>query len=148
METARQFSVVVGEFGLEPRDFAVLYAISQGADQSQQVVGEQLSIPASSMVAIVDRLERGALVERQARAGDRRTRTLHLTAVGRRVLNRALKAAARQEGKIAQGISAREREDLLALLRRISRNLGVIPAAVPDGGKGLGSGVAPGVNLE
>ena len=58
LETARQFSLVVGEFGLEPRDFAVLFAVSQEAEQSQQGVGERLSIPASSMVAIVDRATR------------------------------------------------------------------------------------------
>ncbi len=148
LETARQFSAVVGEFGLEPRDFAVLYAISQSEGQSQQGVGERLSIPASSMVAIVDRLEGGSLVERHARAGDRRTRTLHLTSGGRRVLNRALKAAARQETKISRGIDPVQREELLTLLRRISQNLGVATTAVPDGGAGLGSDVAPRIVLE
>ena len=146
LETARQFSAVVGEFGLEPRDFAVLYAISQGQDQSQQAVGERLSIPASSMVAIVDRLETGSLVERRARAGDRRTRTLHLTASGRRTLERALKSAARQEAKISRGIGPIEREELFVLLRRISQNLGVAPTSLPDRGTGLrpdrGSGVS------
>lgn len=132
METARQFSTVVGEFGLEPRDFAVLYAISQGDDQSQQVVGERLSIPASSMVAIVDRLETGALVERRTRAGDRRTRTLHLTATGRRVLAKAMKAAARQEARISGAISPVERATLLSLLHRVGENLGVHPTALPD----------------
>ena len=148
LETARQFSAVVGEFGLEPRDFAVLYAISQGQDQSQQVVGERLAIPASSMVAIVDRLETGSLVERRARAGDRRTRTLHLTASGRRVLDRALKSAARQEATISRGISPVEREELFVLLRRISQNLGVALTAVPDRGGGLRSEHAPDVNRE
>ncbi len=136
LETARQFSAVVGAFGLEPRDFAVLYAISQSEGPSQQGVGERLSIPASSMVAIVDRLEAGSLVERRARVGDRRTRTLHLTAAGRRILGRALKSAARQEAKINQGISSDERKLLLATLWRIGANLGIPTTALPDRGTG------------
>ena len=136
METARQLSTVVGAFGLEPRDFAVLYAISHGEGQSQQVVGERLAIPASSMVAIVDRLESGTLVERRASASDRRTRTLHLTSKGRRLLAKALKGAARQETVISRGISPDERATLLSLLHRISENLGVPPSALPDRGTG------------
>jgi DNA-binding MarR family transcriptional regulator len=136
LETARQFSVVVGEFGLEPRDFAVLFAISTVSDQTQQVVGESLSIPASSMVAIVDRLESGGLVERRSRAGDRRAKSLRVTPRGRRVLNNALTAAADQEAKIGRGITSTERATLLSLLRRISANLGVAPAALPDRGSG------------
>lgn len=136
LETARQFSLVVGEFGLEPRHFAVLFAVSQEANQSQQSVGERLSIPASSMVTIIDRLESGGLVQRRPHASDRRTRSLHLTDEGQVVLSNALKQAALQEAKISAGISPAERTKLLSLLRRISDNLGVPPAALPDRGSG------------
>jgi len=146
LETARQFSTVVGEFGLEPRDFAVLYAISQGEDSSQQAVGERLAIPASSMVAIIDRLEKEGLVERRARVGDRRTRILHLKTSGRRVLERTMRAAARQEGKISQGISSDERAQLLRLLRHIGENLGVAANALPDAGSGLRADTSPRVS--
>ena len=88
------------------------------------------------MVAIVDRPESGTLVARRTRAGDRRTRTLHLTATGRRVLAKAVTAAARQETKISLGISPVERATLLSLLHRISENLGVHPTALPDRGTG------------
>lgn len=136
METSRQFSSVVGEFGLEPRDFAVLFATSREPDQSQQAVGERLSIPASSMVAIVDRLEAGGFVERRAHATDRRTRSLRLTATGQRVLATTLDAAARHEATIARGLNASERATLLALLRRVADNLDVPAGALPDQGSG------------
>ncbi len=136
LETARQFSQVVGEFGLEPRHFAVLFAVSQESDQSQQSVGERLSIPASSMVTIIDRLESGGLLERRPHASDRRTRSLHLTSEGRVLLANALASAARQEAKMSAGISSTERAMLLSLLRRISDNLGVPPSALPDRGSG------------
>jgi MarR family transcriptional regulator for hemolysin len=136
LETARQFSLVVGEFGLEPRHFAVLFALSRGDEQSQQTVGEKLSIPASSMVAIIDHLESGELVERRPHASDRRTRSLHLTKKGHNVLAKSLDRAALQEAKINQGISPSERSTLLLLLRKISDNLGVPPAALPDRGSG------------
>jgi DNA-binding MarR family transcriptional regulator len=136
LETARQFSLVVGEFGLEPRDFAVLFAVSQEAEQSQQFVGERLSIPASSMVAIVDRLEANGFVKRRPHASDRRTRSLQLTAKGRDVLDKALKSAAAQEAKISEGISPSERKKLLSLLRRIGENLAIPESALPDRGSG------------
>ncbi len=136
METSRRFSSVVGEFGLEPRDFAVLFATSDEPDQSQQAVGERLSIPASSMVAIVDRLEAGGFVERRAHATDRRTRSLRLTASGQRVLAKTLDAAARHEATIARGLHERERATLLTLLRRVAENLDVPDGALPDRGSG------------
>jgi DNA-binding MarR family transcriptional regulator len=136
LETSRQFSLVVGEFGLEPRHFAVLFALSRGAEQSQQSVGERLSIPASSMVAIIDHLESSGFVERRPHVSDRRTRSLHLTNTGHDVLAKSLERAALQEAKINHGISPSERSTLLLLLRKISDNLGVPPAALPDRGSG------------
>ena len=137
LETARQFGDVVGALGLEPRHFAVLHAVHRDEGQSQQAIGDQLVIPASTMVAIVDHLEGKGLVERRHRVADRRTRTLHLTARGEALLSKALVAAMGQEDRICAGFEPGERAQLLALLRRVSRNLGVPPTALPDRGSGV-----------
>jgi DNA-binding MarR family transcriptional regulator len=136
LETARQFGEVVGALGLEPRHFAVLYAVHRNEGQSQQVIGDQLVIPASTMVAIVDHLEGDGLLERRHRSSDRRTRTLHLTARGETLLSDALAAAMVQEDRICAGLEPGERAHLLALLRRVSTNLGVPFSALPDRGSG------------
>src|SRR5579863_8658638 len=82
LETSRQFGQVVGAFGLEPRHFAVLFAVHRDPGQAQQTIGDHLAIPASTMVAIVDYLEAEGLLERRTHVSDRRARTLHLTARG------------------------------------------------------------------
>jgi len=136
LETSRQFGEVVGALGLEPRHFAVLHAAHRDEGQSQQVIGDQLVIPASTMVAIVDHLEGAGLLERRLRSSDRRTRTLHLTARGETLLSNALAAAMAQEDRICAGLEPGERVHLLALLRRVSINLGVPFSALPDRGSG------------
>jgi len=135
-ETSRQFGEVVGAFDLEPRHFAVLHAVRGDTGQSQQMIGDLLAIPASTMVAIVDHLESEGLLERRPHASDRRARTLHLTARGASVLTEAHAAAMDQEARICQGLEQGDREHLLALLHRISLNLGVASNALPDRGSG------------
>src|SRR5579863_9421432 len=136
LETSRQFGEVVGSLGIEPRHFAVLHAVHRDSGQAQQVIGDQLAIPASTMVAIVDHLEREGLLERRPHASDRRTRTLHLTVRGESLLSKAQIAAMVQEDRLCSGFEAHERQELLTLLHRISLNLGVSSSALPDRGSG------------
>src|SRR5579863_9381302 len=125
LETSRQFGEVVGALGIEPRQFAVLHAVHRDVGQAQQVIGDHLAIPASTMVAIVDHLENEGLLERRPHASDRRARTLFLTERGESLLVKAQTAAMVQEDRICSGFKPHEREELLALLSRISSNLDV-----------------------
>ncbi len=136
LETSRQFGELVGALGLEPRHFAVLYAVQRFKGQLQQSIGEYLAIPPSTMVAIIDLLEGEELLERRPHATDRRARTLYLTPKGETVLSDALVKAMEQEARICAGLEAEERAQLLALLHRISVNLGVSSSALPDRGSG------------
>ena len=136
LETARQFGEVVGALGLEPRHFAVLSAVQSAEGESQQVIGDRLGIPASTMVAIIDHLEGSGLLERRLRSTDRRTRTLHLTSRGETLRSEAFAAAMGQEARICAGLEPDERAQLLALLRRVSSNLGVSSTTLPDRGSG------------
>ncbi len=136
LETSRQFGEAVGALGLEPRHFAVLHAVQRDVGQAQQTIGDLLAIPASTMVAIVDHLEGEGLIERRPHATDRRARILHLTTRGESLLSKAMAEAMVHEARICLGLESHERAQLLALLHRISLNLGVSSSALPDRGSG------------
>jgi len=124
---ARRFHETLAPLELEPREFALMRAVSVAEGQSQQAIGERLHIPASRMVAFVDALEARSLLERRHNPHDRRTRALHLTADGRALLERALTLAAELEQNLCAQLSAPEREQLLELLQRVGAQLGVGP---------------------
>lgn len=136
LETSRQFGEAVGKLGLEPRHFAVLYAVHRDLGQAQQTIGDLLAIPASTMVAIVDYLESEGLLERRPHISDRRARILHLTERGESLLSQAQAEALVHEARICAGLEPHERTELLTLLHRISLNLGVSSSALPDRGSG------------
>jgi DNA-binding MarR family transcriptional regulator len=126
---ARRFRETLAPLELEPREFAVLRAVGAAEGQSQQAIGERLQIAPSRMVAFVDALERRLLLERQHNPEDRRTRELYLTHIGRELLERALVQVAGLERDVCEGLSAAQRAQLLALLDRVGRQLGVPPGA-------------------
>lgn len=122
--------------GLEPRHFALLREVRDVEGQSQQAVAGRLQIPASTMVSLIDHLEQQALLERRPHSTDRRTRLLHLTEHGTEVLGQAIRLGAEWEKAICVGLSAAEREQLLALLQRVADNIGVTEGELPDRGTG------------
>lgn len=124
---ARGFRRTLAPLQLEPREFALLRAVGACEGQSQQAIGERLQIPASRMVAVVDALEARGLLERRQNQEDRRARALHLTDDGRGLLGRAFALAAAYESELCAELSAQEREQLLDLLARVGRQLGLPP---------------------
>ena len=55
--------------GIDPREFLLMRFVAASEGQSQQALAERLGVPASRMVALVDRLEEAGLVERRPNAG-------------------------------------------------------------------------------
>ena len=134
--TSGGFGHRVGALGLEPRHFAVLRALRAADSQSQQAVADRLQIPPSTMVSLVDHLEKAGLLERRMHAADRRTRHLSLTSSGEDVLDKAIRLGAEWEHQICAGLSGDERDQLLGLLRRVAANVGLRQDTLPDRGTG------------
>ena len=126
---SRRFRQTLAPLELEPREFALLRAVSVAEGQSQQAIGERLQIPPSRMVAFVDALERRSLLERRHNPLDRRTRELHLTSAGRQLLERAFQLAAGLEQDLCADLSTPEREQLIGLMQRVGLQLGLPPGA-------------------
>jgi DNA-binding MarR family transcriptional regulator len=124
---SRRFHEALAPLQLEPREFALLRAVGVAEGKSQQAIGERLQIPPSRMVAFIDALEARGLIERRHNPEDRRTRALHLTEAGHELLGRAIGRAMEFERSLCAGLSAAEREELLALLQRVGAELGLPP---------------------
>jgi DNA-binding MarR family transcriptional regulator len=104
--------------GLTPALFAVLNYLQAHEGAIQQQIGSAMGIDPSTMVSLVDQLERGGLAARRPHPQDRRAREVVITPKGRRTLKRARELAADVEGDILQGLSPTERRQLITLLRK------------------------------
>jgi DNA-binding MarR family transcriptional regulator len=75
--------------GMTVRDLGVLRVIAGGEAQSQQEVAAVLGVDRTSMVALVDALERRGIVARRPSGQDRRRNIVELTDEGWDVFRRA-----------------------------------------------------------
>ena len=104
--------------GLTPALFALLNVIGVREGAIQQELGSALGIDRSTMVSLIDQLEGAGLARRRPSATDRRAREIEITPKGRRLLQRARRLISQVEDEVLAGLTADERRDLLALLRR------------------------------
>lgn len=117
--SSKRFMEALAPAGIDPREFLLLRFVAASEGRSQQALAERLGIPPSRMVALVDHLEEGGLLERRPDPDDRRVRGLHLTRKGRGVLEKAGKIAIDYETQLCAGINRDERELLIDLLQKL-----------------------------
>jgi DNA-binding MarR family transcriptional regulator len=113
-----QTAAALETIGLTPPLFAVLNYLQANDGAIQQRVGAAMGIDPSTMVALIDQLERAGLAKRRPHANDRRAREILITAKGRRTLQRGRELAKGVEGEVLSGLSPTERRRLVALLRK------------------------------
>jgi DNA-binding MarR family transcriptional regulator len=89
MQAARP---AMAPYGIDGRELAVLAVLGAADPLSQQEAAEQLGVDRTTMVSLVDALERKALVERHRSPQDRRKNIVQLTVDGQQCLQRAGRA--------------------------------------------------------
>jgi len=107
--------------GMTPALFGVLNFLGARDGAIQQEIGAAMGIDPSTMVALIDDLEREGLAKRRPHPSDRRAREVSITPKGRRRLERCRKIAFEMEDEVLRGLSATERRRLLKLLRQALR---------------------------
>lgn len=118
-------------FGVEPRAYAVLKALSEDDGRSQRELSSQLGIHRNVMVTVVDKLERDGLVKRMPHPADRRAFAVTLTDKARELLPKLDAQGSAQEGAITESLTDVERQAVLAYLQRMSAAAGLIPGVHP-----------------
>jgi MarR family 2-MHQ and catechol resistance regulon transcriptional repressor len=111
----------IGRFGMVQSDFGVLEALLHRGPLSAKQLGAKVLLTSGSVTAAIDRLAARELVRREDDAHDRRACIVHLTATGRRLIERAFAQHREEMEEALEGFSIAERRVLLPLLRRLGR---------------------------
>jgi DNA-binding MarR family transcriptional regulator len=104
---------------LDLRHVGVLATLAGGGPQTQKQLTEAVEMDKSSMVYVIDRLDRLSLVRRERSETDRRAYAVSLTELGRERLTEAARIATGVMGDLLESFDATEERQLNAMLQRI-----------------------------
>ncbi len=125
-ELEARLEPVYREHGLEPGWHDVLATLRRQGPPYQLRPSDftgSLMLTSSGATKRLDRLERAGLVERAPDPDDRRGVTITLTEAGHELIDRVTEAHLANEARLLAGLSAREREQLAGLLRKLGLSL-------------------------
>jgi MarR family transcriptional regulator, lower aerobic nicotinate degradation pathway regulator len=106
---------------LTPKSFGALSVIKELGPLSQAALGETLHVDRTTIVTVVDELERAGYVKRGRNSADRRVHSLEVTPSGIEALRVADRVARRTHDELLADLTPSERDQLQALLCRIAR---------------------------
>lgn len=106
-------------YGVTGRELAVLTVLAEGEPPSQLEAAGRLSVDRTTMVGLLDELERKGLVDRRQDPTDRRRNTVALTAEGRATLAGASRATDEAEAAFLASLAIDERAQLRSILQRL-----------------------------
>ena len=110
---------VLVPLGLNTGTHSILRLLADEDPRSQQALAEALRIDRSTMVNLVDDLERGGHVRRRRNPGDRRAYVVEITEEGRDALRRADDVVATLQDTVFGPLPAADRAELARLLRHL-----------------------------
>lgn len=117
----QDFAATIDGADITPGQFGVLALIDANPGLSQTRLGQILGIDRSTVVGVIDKLEARSLVERAQRPNDRRSHALKLSQQGIKHFRELSRKVRLHENRVAEDLSAREREQLIALLQRLAK---------------------------
>lgn len=121
----RRFGDAFADLAITEGDYGVLAALRRSGDPFELTPTELARarmMTSGGMTAVIDRLDRRALLERLPNPADRRGSIVRLTAEGRSVIDRAMEAHAAVEHELIATLDDRERRDLASLLATLLRS--------------------------
>lgn len=119
----KQLLAQLKDTGLTLGQPKVLDYLRQHDGANQAEIARACHIEPASLTSVLNRMEEKELVERRTQQGDRRSFSVYLTAQGRQLALRVEQAFEELEEQALQGVSEAEREQFLAVFRRVYDNL-------------------------
>ena len=131
---ARVGDVRLRDLGFATAQLPVLTALKDGARMSQTDLARWARVEQPTMAQMLARMERDGIIRREPDPADRRSSLVSLTRQARARLP-AGRAILRQGNvEMTQGLSAREVETLVGLLRRVLANVEAMESGSQAGG--------------
>jgi len=129
--TARQWRVALDarlkDLGVSQAGWMTIALVAKAETApSQGELATQLSVEPATMVAMIDRLVKGGLVERVASTSDRRIKHIHLTDAGKTISDEVHSAAEAFRMEVLKGISSAKMDQFSELLEHIQARIGTV----------------------
>jgi DNA-binding MarR family transcriptional regulator len=113
------FMEQASEFDITPVQYAAIFAISKHPGMDQTALSNAIAFDRSTIGDVVTRLEKKKLVKRIDGATDRRTKSLYITAAGRRLVADIDPAVAATQRLMLAPLKAAERTAFMRMLKRL-----------------------------
>lgn len=131
-----QFGELVSEalapLDIDNREWAVLISLDERRPRSQAELAGLVGVDRTTMVALVDALQRKGLVQRRPHADDRRKNVIEITPSGRDVRKRAARTVDTIERRFLAVLDEREAVRLRSALAATIAPYEPSPEAEPD----------------
>lgn len=111
-------------YGLTEATWLPLLRLSRAeAPMRQKDLAASLGLDGSSVVRLLDNLEQAGLAERREEAGDRRAKTIHLTAAGEATVEKVERVSREVRARLLDEIADRDLQVATRVLQRIAAAL-------------------------
>lgn len=115
----RTYVSFIGKDKIRPGLFSLMCLVRSNHGISQIELGTHLGVDKTSIVALLDRLERAGLIQRKRSTRDRRRQGICLTAAGLREFEALVHKVRQLERSMSARFNAQELKQFLGYLRRM-----------------------------
>ena len=115
----RDFVASLADYDITPTQFGTLAIIEANPGIKQTDLAQAVQLDRSTVVALLDRLEKQELITRERVVNDRRTNALKLTRQGNSLLTTIKPLVLAHEKRLTSKFSMQEKQQLVELLEKI-----------------------------
>jgi len=124
VEIFKDFALAMGELGVTPAIFSVMEVLRANPGITQSKLAAIVKLDRSSVVPLLDKLEKRGIVARRTSTTDRRHNHLDLTDDGAQLLELATERVRIHNERFISPLSAQERKTLIVLLNKLTASRG------------------------
>lgn len=119
----KSFEGVTTGYGSIPRYYGLLELLSNNPGVTHNRLAEAVYLDKSSLVSILDMLQKEGVIKREPSDTDRRVKNLFITPKGAELLNDLNRHVTEHESMLMAGFSDEERSTLVSMLDKIDNNI-------------------------